>query len=90
MDKDVRVSASDVVCPGAATLPLCVRTGGVVVVDHVPGVLRPFSATLGVWAPPTGKKHDTTASRWKEKQRSQTSKDGKTVTDTVEVLHTDS
>lgn len=90
MDKSVQVLPSDVVCPGAVTLPLCARTGGVVVVDHVPGVLRPFSATLGVGALPSGKKHDTTASRWKEKQHSQTSKDGKIATDTVEVLHTDS
>jgi hypothetical protein len=90
MGKGARVSASDVVFPGAVTLPLCERAGGVVVIDHVPGLLRPFSATLGVSAPPSAKKHDTTASRWKEKQHSQTSKDGKTVTDTVEVLHTDS
>jgi hypothetical protein len=80
----------DPLFPAAALMALSEPGGVQYPVEHVPGTLRPFAATLGVPAPRDGKKHDTTATRWNETKVQQTSKDGQVVPDSVTVTHTDS
>jgi hypothetical protein len=80
----------DPLFPGPALMALSDRGGVQSPVDHVPGRLRPFAATLGVPAPRDAKKHDTTGTRWNETRVQQTSKDGQVVPDSVTVTHTDS
>lgn len=55
----IHSAAPDPLSPGGITLPLC-EVGGVhYPIDHCPGNLRPFVATLAVAAPPTAKHHTT-------------------------------
>lgn len=49
--------APDPLFPGGATLPLSEAGGVRYPLDHRPGRLRPFVATLAVPAPPTAKHH---------------------------------
>ncbi len=49
--------APDPLFPGGATLPLSEAGGVRYPLDHRPGQLRPFVATLAVPAPPTAKHH---------------------------------
>lgn len=53
----------DPLFPGSVTLPLSEARGVQYPLDHQPGALRPFAATLAVPAPPVGKKHDTANTR---------------------------
>lgn len=52
-----RPASPDPLFPGGLTLPLCEIGGVQYTLDHEPGNLRPFVATLAVTAPPTGKHH---------------------------------
>lgn len=55
----VHTAAPDPLFPGNVTLPLCEVGGVQYPIDHRPGNLRPFIATLAVTAPPTAKHHTT-------------------------------
>jgi len=80
---------ADPLMPSAALLPLAdTRCGGRLPIEHVPGSLRPFSATLGVVPIECGK-HDTTATRWDEKKTEETNRDGTVDIDTVTIPRTD-
>lgn len=80
---------SDPLVPARSLLPLAeTRSGGYRPVDHVPGPLRPFSATLAVVPVQCGK-HDTTESKWEETKETQESKDGEVVPDSVVEIKTD-
>lgn len=59
----VHSTPPDPLFPGGVTLPLCEAGGVQYPIDHRPGSLRPFVATLAVPAPPTAKKHDTASTR---------------------------
>jgi hypothetical protein len=50
-------ASPDPLFPGGVTLPLCEIGGVQYPLDHEPGNLRPFVATLAVAAPPTAKHH---------------------------------
>lgn len=65
------------------------RGGGHRPVEHVPGVLRPFSATLAVVPIECGK-HETTATRFEKDEATEKSRDGFVEYDSVPVVHTDS
>lgn len=56
---------------------------------NVPGVLRPYSATLAVVPIECGK-HDTTATRYTVQQATKTTDDSNPITDSVSMPHTDS
>ncbi|MGH4017583.1 MAG: hypothetical protein ACRDSL_27405 [Pseudonocardiaceae bacterium] len=80
---------ADPLMPSAALLPLAdTRCGGRLPIEHVPGSLRPFSATLGVVPIECGK-HDTTATRWDETKTEETNRDGRIDVDTVTIPRTD-
>jgi hypothetical protein len=49
--------------------------------EHTPGKLRPYAATLSVEMPPSGR-HNTTSTRPPTSTPTQTSKDGVVVPDT--------
>jgi hypothetical protein len=53
----IHPAAPDPLFPGGVTLPLCEVGGVQYPLDHRPGNLRPFVATLAVAAPPTAKHH---------------------------------
>lgn len=83
------MSLGDPLSTPAALLPLSdTRTGGQRPVEHVPGLLRPFAATLAV-VPIVHGKHNTTATKWDETKPTQDCKDGVVVPDTVTIPHTD-
>lgn len=65
----------------AALLPLSQPGGVSYPMPNTPGTLRPYSATLAVPMPLTGK-HNTTSTRPPTSMRTQTSDDGKVVNDT--------
>jgi hypothetical protein len=72
-----------------ALLPLAdTHCGGQRPVDHVPGSLRPFSATLAV-VPLRQGKHHTTATRWDKTETTQKSRDGVVEEDSVVITQTD-
>lgn len=50
-------AAPDPLFPGSMTLPLCEAGGVQYPLDHQPGSLRPFVATLAIAAPPAAKHH---------------------------------
>ncbi len=52
-----RHASPDPLFPGGMTLPLCAVGGVQYPLNHRPGKLRPFVATLAVAAPPTAKHH---------------------------------
>ena len=82
--------ASDPLVPPSALLPLAdTRAGGQRPVEHVPGSLRPFSATLAVVPIPCGK-HHTTATRWDKTEATERSRDGVVEPDTVVIPQIDS
>jgi hypothetical protein len=70
-------------------LPLSEPGGLLYPVEHVPGTLRPFAATLAVSVPPEAKKHDTASTRNSTTETTQTSKDGTVVPDTLSDTTTD-
>jgi hypothetical protein len=80
---------TDPLFPSAALLSLSDPCGVQIALDHVPGPLRPFSATLGVPRPPDGKKHDTNASKWTVPTKGATSEDGTVVSVSVTDTNTD-
>ena len=80
---------SDPLFPSPALLPLNGPGGVQNTIEHTPGTLRPFVATLGVPRRLDGKKHDTSASKWTEPTNSETSHEGNVVTDTVTDTMTD-
>jgi len=81
--------ASDPLVPPSALLPLAdTRGGGQRPVEHVPGSLRPFSATLAVVPIHCGK-HDTTATKWDKTEETERSRDGVVEPDTVVIPQTD-
>lgn len=53
----VRPPAPDPLFPGSMTLPMCEAGGVQYPLDHRPGNLRPFVATLAIAAPPAAKHH---------------------------------
>lgn len=65
----------DILFPTNALLPLSGAGGGNVPLPHMPRMLRPLGAALGV-APVEAGKHDTTATRWTEDKATQKSRDG--------------
>ncbi len=83
-----QLGSSDSLFPGSSTLPLCELGGGNRPVANVPGVVRPFAATLGELPIELGK-HDTTASRWTTTERTKQNLDNKEVPDTVQKVNTD-
>jgi hypothetical protein len=64
-----------------ALLPLSEPGGVSYPMQNTPGVLRPYSATLAVPMPLTGK-HNTTSTRPSTSMATQRSSDGKVVADT--------
>ncbi len=64
-----------------ALLPLGEPGGVAYPMEHVPGSLRPYSATLGVPMPMVGK-HHTTSTRPPTQMPTQRSVDGQVVPDT--------
>lgn len=83
MTGGIHMVASDPLVPPAALLPLAdTRGGGQRPIEHVPGSLRPFSATLAV-VPIRCGKHDTTATRWDKTEETERSRDGVVEPDTV-------
>lgn len=64
----------------AALLPLSERGGVSYPLPSTPGVLRPYSATLAVRMPQSGK-HNTTSTRPATSMATQRSADGKVVND---------
>ena len=79
----------DPLMPAAALLPLCdTAGGGRLPLEHSPGPLRPFSATLGVVPIQCGK-HDTTATKWDETETKPTNRDGREDPDTSTIPRTD-
>ncbi len=64
-----------------ALLPLSEPGGVSYPMPNTPGVLRPYSATLAVPMPLTGK-HNTTSTRPSTSMATQRSSDGKVVADT--------
>jgi hypothetical protein len=83
------ISGSDPLISSAVLLPLSdTACGGRLPLKHVPGALRPFSATLGVVPIQCGK-HDTTGTKWDERKTEETNRDGRIDTDTVTIPRTD-
>ncbi|MGH3570172.1 MAG: hypothetical protein ACRDRH_30025 [Pseudonocardia sp.] len=80
---------ADPLFPSPALLPLSDPGGVQNTLEHTPGALRPFAATLGVPRLGDDKKHDTTATRWTESTPGETSHEGNVVTDTVTDTYTD-
>lgn len=83
------LAQSDPLFPASAALQLSGPGGLQHAVAHVPGVVRPFAATLAVPAPVEAKRHDTTATRNSTQDPTQRSYDGKVVPDTVPDTTTD-
>lgn len=79
----------DPLFPESSTLQLSELGGVSYAVPHLPGTLRPFSATLGTPAPAESKKHDTAGTRDHTKQTTQRSDDGKVVADSIADTHVD-
>lgn len=79
----------DPLFPSRALLPLCDPGGVQNTLEHTPGTLRPFAATLGVPRLRDDKKHDTTATRFTQPTNDETSHEGNVVTDTVTDTYTD-
>jgi len=75
--------------PGAALLPLSAPGGVTYPMEHTPGVLRPYSASLAVAMPPVGK-HHTGATRPATSSPTQRSDDGRVVPDSVSDTGSDS
>lgn len=69
-----------VLFPSTALLPLSEPGGVSYPMPNTPGVLRPYSATLAVPMPLTGK-HHTTSTRPATSTPTQRSSDGKVVSD---------
>jgi hypothetical protein len=84
----VRPAAPDPLFPGSATLPLCEAGGVQYPIDHRPGTLRPFVATLAVAASPTAK-HRTTNTRNSTTTQTKPNHDGGEETDTISDTTTD-
>ncbi len=79
----------DPLIPPTALLPVCdTLIGGQRPLHHIPGRLRPYSASLAVTPLECGK-HDTTATKWEETRGTEESKDGVVVPDTVTIPQTD-
>jgi hypothetical protein len=87
--KVTRLAGIDPLFPTPGLLPLS-EPGGHTPPVNVPGLLRPLAATLAVRPPLDAKKHDTNPSRWTENKPTQTSEDGRVVSDTTPIVHTDS
>ena len=86
----IHMGTSDPLVPPSALLPLAAtHCGGQRPVEHVPGSLRPFSATLAIVPLPCGK-HHTTATRWDKTEGTQKSRDGVVEPDSVVITQTDS
>jgi hypothetical protein len=83
------LAAPDPLFPASTTLPLNEPGGVAYPVAHTPGMLRPFSAALGVPAPAETKKHDTANTRNTTSQRTQQSDDGNVRPDTITDTTTD-
>jgi len=83
------LAAPDPLFPASTTLPLSEPGGVVYPVAHMPGLLRPFAATLGVPAPAEAKKHDTASTRNTTSQQTQQSDDGNVRSDTIPDTTTD-
>lgn len=81
-------ASRDPLFPSPTLLPLA-EAGGHVPLPHVPGDLRPFSATLAVLAPIEAKKHDTTSTSRVEKEHTQRSRDGVVEPDSISHVKTD-
>lgn len=77
------MSTSDPLFPPTSLFALSDAGGARVLPPDRPGVLRPFSATLGVPLQIDGKKHDTTATRSTYRTNSETIDDGSRTTDSV-------
>lgn len=80
---------ADPLFPSPALLPLSDPGGVQNTLEHTPGTLRPFIATLGVPRMGDDKKHDTTSTKWTEPTHRETSHEGKVVTDTITDTLTD-
>lgn len=80
---------ADPLFPSPALLPLSDPGGVQNPLEHTPGTLRPFVATLGVPRLGDDKKHDTTSTSFTKPTNSQTSHEGNVVTDTVTDTYTD-
>ena len=75
--------------PPAALLPLGERGGFTYPMEHTPGAVRPYVATLGVPMPITGK-HNTTSTAPPTSIPTETSDDGKVYPDTSKDTGSDS
>lgn len=89
-NRRIHMGASDPLVPPSALLPLVgTRCGGQRPIQHVPGSLRPFSATLAV-IPPRQGKHRIIATRCDKTETTQRSRDGVVEEDSVVITQTDS
>lgn len=80
---------SDPLVSPASLLPLAdTASGGYRPMDHVPGPLRPYSASLAVVPIECGK-HETTATRHETTEATEIIKDGTAVSDSVTKVSTD-
>lgn len=84
----IHPATPDPLFPGGATLPLCEVGGVQYPLDHRPGNLRPFVATLAVAAPSTAK-HHTASTRNSTTQTTAPSRDGSEETDKISDTTTD-
>ena len=84
------MSQTDPVLPARPLLPLGTPTGVVPTVEHQPGRLRPFSATLGRPMPVEGKKHDTVSTAPPTSMSTQQSRDGQVLPDSMPDTGSDS
>lgn len=81
-------AAPDPLFPGSLTLPLCEAGGVQYPLDHQPGKLRPFVATLAIAAPPTAK-HHTAGTRNSTSTKTGPNRDGGEESDTITDTTTD-
>lgn len=84
----VHSAEPDPLFPGSMTLPLCEVGGVQYSLDHQPGSLRPFVATLAVAAPPAAK-HHTASTRNSTSTKTGPNRDGSEETDTITDTTTD-
>ncbi|HSV67486.1 MAG TPA: hypothetical protein VLJ59_16470 [Mycobacteriales bacterium] len=81
---------SDILFPASSLLPLAERGDGAYTPEiHVPGPLRPLSASLGVVVPIEAGKHATKRSRVTKAVPTEVSDDGNVVPDTRHEVYTD-
>lgn len=84
----IHPASPDPLFPGGITLPLCEVGGVQYPIDHHPGSLRPFVATLAVAAPPTAK-HHTASTRNSTTTITEPNRDGSEEADKISDTTTD-